>query len=84
MRELLRFEHVSFQYPQQIRPLFEDVSFVLFEGDRVGVLGTNGSGKTTLLRLIAGVLEPTGGQIVRPVHAKPSIHRSRLGTTADV
>ncbi len=68
MRELLRFEHVSFQYPQQIRPLFEDVSFVLFEGDRVGVLGTNGSGKTTLLRLIAGVLEPTGGQIVRRPH----------------
>lgn len=37
------------------------VSFVLREGDRLGVLGHNGAGKTTLLKVCAGILEPTSG-----------------------
>jgi ATP-binding cassette subfamily F protein uup len=44
-----------------IRPLFEDVSVGLFEGDRAGLIGPNGSGKTTLLRILAGLDEPDQG-----------------------
>jgi ATPase subunit of ABC transporter with duplicated ATPase domains len=44
-------------------PLFADVSFVLGEGDRVGLVGPNGSGKTTLLRLLAGRDRPDGGSV---------------------
>ncbi|HEV8581806.1 MAG TPA: ABC-F family ATP-binding cassette domain-containing protein [Thermoanaerobaculia bacterium] len=43
------------------RPLFENLSFGLFEGDRVGLVGPNGSGKTTLLRILAGIEEPDAG-----------------------
>jgi ATP-binding cassette subfamily F protein uup len=43
------------------RPLFESLSFGLFEGDRVGLVGPNGSGKTTLLRILAGLEEPDSG-----------------------
>lgn len=43
------------------RPLFEGLSFGLFEGDRVGLVGPNGSGKTTLLRILAGIEEPDAG-----------------------
>ena len=43
------------------RPLFERLSFGLFEGDRAGLIGPNGSGKTTLLRILAGLEEPDGG-----------------------
>jgi len=39
------------------------VSFELHDGDRVGLLGRNGSGKSTLLRTIAGIYEPTSGEI---------------------
>jgi ABC-type polysaccharide/polyol phosphate transport system ATPase subunit len=39
------------------------LSFEIFEGDRVGLLGHNGSGKTTLLRTLAGIYEPVGGAI---------------------
>jgi ATP-binding cassette subfamily F protein uup len=42
-------------------PLFEGLSFGLFEGDHVGLVGPNGSGKTTLLRILAGIEPPSGG-----------------------
>jgi ATP-binding cassette subfamily F protein uup len=43
------------------RPLFEKLSFALFEGDHVGLVGPNGSGKSTLLKILAGVDESDTG-----------------------
>ncbi|HEX8170815.1 MAG TPA: ABC-F family ATP-binding cassette domain-containing protein [Thermoanaerobaculia bacterium] len=43
------------------RPLFEDLSFTLFDGDHVGLVGPNGSGKSTLLKILAGAEEPDSG-----------------------
>lgn len=43
--------------------LFEDISFRLKGGDRVGLIGKNGAGKSTLLKIISGDLEHDGGQI---------------------
>ena len=42
-------------------PLFEGLSFGVFEGDHVGLVGPNGSGKSTLLRILAGLEEPSSG-----------------------
>ncbi|MGO4956331.1 ABC transporter ATP-binding protein [Luteococcus sp. Sow4_B9] len=39
------------------------VSFTVYEGEHLGILGSNGSGKSTLLRVIAGVQQPTSGQV---------------------
>ncbi|MGE4220952.1 MAG: ABC transporter ATP-binding protein, partial [Alphaproteobacteria bacterium] len=39
------------------------ISFTAEEGDRIGVIGLNGAGKSTLLRAIAGIFQPTGGQL---------------------
>jgi len=44
-------------------PLFDAVSFVLGDGDRVGLVGPNGSGKSTLLRILAGVARPDAGTV---------------------
>ncbi|MCD6307478.1 MAG: ABC-F family ATP-binding cassette domain-containing protein [Candidatus Latescibacteria bacterium] len=45
------------------RSLFSGLSFTLYAGDRLGVVGPNGSGKTTLLNILAGRAEPDGGDI---------------------
>jgi ABC transport system ATP-binding/permease protein len=45
------------------RPLFQDVSFTISEGDRIGLIGPNGSGKSTLLRILAGMEEPDSGDL---------------------
>jgi ATP-binding cassette subfamily F protein uup len=44
-------------------PLFEEISFTVSEGDRIGLIGPNGSGKSTLLRILAGELEPDSGEV---------------------
>ncbi|MFH0866049.1 MAG: ATP-binding cassette domain-containing protein [Bacteroidota bacterium] len=46
--------------------LFDDVSFVIADRDRIGLVGKNGAGKTTLMRIIAGLQEPEKGNVVIP------------------
>jgi len=44
-------------------PLFEDISFELFHGERIGLVGPNGTGKTTLMRILAGQDSPDRGDV---------------------
>ena len=48
-----------------VKTLLEDVNIIIHEGDKIGLVGVNGSGKSTLLKILAGVLECEGGEIVR-------------------
>jgi ATPase subunit of ABC transporter with duplicated ATPase domains len=47
------------------RPLFQNLTLVIGDADRVGLIAGNGGGKTTLLKCLAGLTEPTTGDIVR-------------------
>lgn len=60
---ILNIEHVSKIFGE--KTIFDDVSFGIQEGDKIGIIGINGTGKTTLLRMIADVEEPDEGQIVK-------------------
>lgn len=45
--------------------VLKDVSFSVAPGQSLGIIGENGAGKSTLLKLVCGVLEPSGGSVVR-------------------
>jgi len=44
-------------------PLFQNISFTVSEGDRIGVIGPNGSGKSTLLEMLIGRVKPDSGDV---------------------
>ena len=46
--------------------LFKNLSFVINEKDRIGLVGKNGVGKSTLLKIVAGVQEPSKGSVTVP------------------
>ena len=50
--------------------LFEEITFRLGGGDRVGLIGKNGAGKSTMLKILAGDLEPDTGQIAADKNLK--------------
>ena len=58
---MLNIHKVSISF--QGENLFEDITFRLGSGDRVGLVGKNGAGKSTLLKILAGEMETTSGQI---------------------
>ena len=47
---------------EKVRVL-DDISFKVYKGDKLGILGFNGAGKSTLLKILAGIYEPTYGKI---------------------
>ncbi|WP_251390017.1 ABC-F family ATP-binding cassette domain-containing protein [Mediterraneibacter agrestimuris] len=59
---VLNLEHVSKVYGE--KTIFDDVSFGIHEGDKIGIIGINGTGKTTLLKMIAGLETPDEGQVI--------------------
>lgn len=60
---LLTVDNITKTYTQ--RRLFEQTSFYLQEGEKVGIIGINGTGKSTLLKIIAGLEEPDEGKVIR-------------------
>lgn len=60
---IINIEHISKIYGEKV--IYEDASFGVQQGDKIGIVGINGTGKSTLLKMIAGEETPDEGQIIR-------------------
>jgi len=56
-----------------IRPLLDNVSLGVSEGERIGIVGRNGSGKSTLMKIIAGAEDPDAGRVTKSNAARIGI-----------
>ena len=61
---MLRLEHICKIYPTG--EVLKDINWEVKPGDRIGLVGANGAGKSTQMKIIAGQIEPTSGEIIRP------------------
>jgi lipopolysaccharide transport system ATP-binding protein len=69
---LIELREVSLYYRRQRtlrgskkQRVLSDISFPIYAGETVGIIGRNGAGKTTILKLIANLIDPDSGEIVR-------------------
>lgn len=62
MNEAISFSNVTFGY--DVSPVLENVSFAIYRGDFISILGPNGGGKTTLAKLMLGLYTPNSGEIL--------------------
>lgn len=59
----ITFRQVSFSYPNTDRKVLDATSFIIKEGEKVGIIGRIGSGKSTTARLMMGLYDPTEGTV---------------------
>lgn len=74
----VRFEAVSFHYPDGGQLVLSDIDFVARPGETVALVGQTGAGKTTLVKLLARFHDPTGGRILVDGHDLREIRQDSL------
>jgi ABC-type multidrug transport system fused ATPase/permease subunit len=61
--QAIRFEDVTYSYPNTDKAVLDGVSFEIKKGFEVGIVGTTGAGKSTLVDILLGLLRPTRGKV---------------------
>ncbi|MGE3164936.1 MAG: ATP-binding cassette domain-containing protein [Planctomycetota bacterium] len=74
--DLLSARELTFDFGGN--PLLDRASFVIGEGERIGLLGRNGEGKSTLLRLLVGTLTPESGEVARKTGLRVALLDQRV------
>lgn len=62
--EMISIDNLKVEFG--IKPLFDNVSFVINDKDRIALVGKNGAGKSTMLKIICGLQKPTSGNVAIP------------------
>jgi ABC-type multidrug transport system fused ATPase/permease subunit len=74
----VRFDHVSFHYPDDVQPVLSDIDLVIRPGETVALVGKTGAGKTTFVKLLARFHDPTAGRILVDGHDLRTITQDSL------
>ncbi len=64
IRGEVHFEEVSYHYPDDPRPVLEDINLHIQPGQRIALVGRTGAGKSTLVKLLARFHDPTHGRVL--------------------
>jgi ABC-type polysaccharide/polyol phosphate transport system ATPase subunit len=82
MSKIIEVKNLSKKFKIQNNEIeiFKNLNFSLTQGECLGLIGKNGSGKSTLLKILAGIYEPTSGDVINEVEAYPLIE---LGAAID-
>lgn len=59
----LRFENISFKYPDSDENLLDNLNLTIKKGEKLAIVGENGAGKTTLIKILCGLYQPDSGNI---------------------
>ena len=62
--DAIRVEGLSFFYPAHDKPVLQDISFAVREGESIAIVGRNGSGKSTLVKILMGLYAPSQGKVI--------------------
>lgn len=62
--EGIAFDNVSFCYPLSEQPSLQSVSFKIFKGKSLGIIGQSGAGKSSLANILSGLIKPTAGRML--------------------
>jgi len=65
-------DSIGFSKRYGVAPLFQNISFTVSEGERIGLIGPNGSGKSTLIEILAGRVKPDSGDVALRKRARLS------------
>ena len=68
VRGEIRFDHVSFRYPNSVEPVIDDLTLKIPAGQKVALVGSSGAGKTTLVNLLCRLYEIDSGSILIDGH----------------
>jgi len=84
-KKILELENVHLSYKTKLGVLGKDnwvlkgISFELFHGEALGIIGDNGAGKSTLLKLMADIISPTKGSVWREKNTRTQLLSLNLG-----
>jgi NitT/TauT family transport system ATP-binding protein len=78
MGKLIELQNIEVRYPQETRSALHDANFFVNEGEFVCLIGSSGCGKSTALKLIAGLIKPTSGTVVKPDRVAMSFQQGAL------
>lgn len=80
----VKFDHVSFNYPNDKEPTLKDINFEIKPGQMVGIVGATGAGKSTLAQLIPRLFDPTKGTVYVGGKDLKTVSRGTLRTNISI